>query len=63
MLCLMLISTQQIAMQGKPNSTEHVRTFDIFTSINGEDWRKEKPLLPKVGTQHEFCPSVMLYKL
>ena len=49
MLFLMLFSTQQIAMQGKPNSTEHVRTFDIYTSINGEDWRKEKPILRKVG--------------
>ncbi|KAJ7362177.1 Milk fat globule-EGF factor 8 protein [Desmophyllum pertusum] len=33
---------------GKPNSTEHVKTFDAFTSIDGEVWKMEKQILPKV---------------
>ena len=41
-------------LQGKPNSEEHVKTFNAWTSLNGEEWKKEKPL-PKV--------SILLYFL
>lgn len=40
---------KQIAVQGKPNSTASVKLFDVFTSPNGDEWRKEKALLPKVS--------------
>ena len=39
---------KQIAVQGKPNSTAHVKLFNVFTSPNGDDWRKEKALQLKV---------------
>lgn len=41
-------------LQGKPNSEEHVKTFNAWTSLDGEEWKKEKPL-PKV--------SILLYFL
>lgn len=31
-------------LQGKPNSGEHVKTFNAWTSRDGEEWKKEKPL-------------------
>ena len=51
---LALIKTEQIYIQGKPNKTEHVRTFDISTSIDGDVWKKEKPLPSKVGNDLLF---------
>ena len=48
MLCF-FFWLKQIAVQGKPNSTASVKLFDVFTSPNGDDWRKEKKLLPKVS--------------
>lgn len=46
--CALCFVWCQIVIQGKPNSTEHVRTFDALTSTNGHVWRKEKALLPRV---------------
>ncbi|XP_078382530.1 uncharacterized protein LOC144665215 isoform X2 [Oculina patagonica] len=41
------IQLKMIVIQGKPNSTEHVRTFDALTSSNGDVWRTEKAMIPK----------------
>ena len=51
---------KQIAVQGKPNSTAYVKLFDVFTSPNGDVWRKEKALLPKVGYDGSLRLSLKL---
>ncbi|PFX17234.1 Lactadherin [Stylophora pistillata] len=38
------IQLKVIALQGKPNSEEHVKTFNAWTSLDGEEWKKENPL-------------------
>lgn len=43
-------------LQGKPNSEEHVKTFNAWTSRDGEEWKKEKPL-PKVSILFYFLSN------
>ena len=51
---------KQIAVEGKPSGTAHVKLFDVFTSLNGDDWRKEKALLPKVSYDGSLSLCLML---
>jgi len=62
MMCYCFV-LYQIVIQGKPNSTEHVRTFDALTSMDGHVWRKEKALFPKVYNDYSTAIKYFFVKI